>query len=113
MYSTGQYSVYELNEIMYGKGLTTNRGKKIAPSVLSDLLKNRLYLGEIHWLDVHVTNGKHEPLIDEGTFNKVQSRLKEKGGNRCRRRKYFWLLNGYVFCPIHNRRYTAEFHLNK
>ena len=113
LYATGQYSVYELNEIMYEKGLLTNRNKKVPHSVFGNLLKNRLYLGEIHWGDIHVKNGKHEPLIDEVTFNKVQSKLKEKGGNRCRRRKYFWLLNGYVFCPIHNRRYTAEFHLNK
>lgn len=113
LYATGQYNVYELNDVMYEKGLVTNRGKKIVPSVFYNLLKNRLYLGEIHWLDVHVKKGKHDPLIDEHTFDQVQFRLSENNGNRCRRRKYFWLLNGYVFCPIHNRRYTAEWHFKK
>ena len=98
---------------MHGKGLVTNRGKKITPSVFYNLLKNRLYLGEIHWLNIHVKSGKHEPVIDERTFDQVQSRLSEHSGNRCRRRKYFWLLNGYVFCPVHNRRYTAEWHFKK
>lgn len=113
LYATGQYSVESLNDLMFEKGLLTNVGKKIAPSVLTVLLKNRLYLGEIHWKDIHVKKGKHEPLIDEHTFNQVQTRMLEKVGGRCRRRKYFWLLNGFVFCPIHNRRFTAEFHCKK
>ena len=113
LYASGQYNVYELNDVMNEKGLVTNRGKKLTPSVFYNLLKNRLYLGEIHWLNIHNKKGKHEPLIDEHTFDQVQSRLSENNGNRCRRRKFFWLLNGYVFCPVHNRRYTAEWHLKK
>lgn len=113
LYATGQYNVYELNEMLHDEGLTTNRGKKITPSVFYNLLKNRLYLGEIHWQNIHVKNGKHQPLIDETIFNRVQAVMFGHTGNRCRRRKFFWLLNGYVFCPIHNRRYTAEWHLKK
>ena len=113
LYATGQYNTDELNDLMFEKGLTTNRGKKIASSVFNVILKNRLYLGEIHWGDIHVKNGKHEPLIDEDTFNQVQSKMFAKVGGRCRRRKYFWLLTGYTFCAIHKRRYAAEFHLNK
>lgn len=113
MYATGQYSVYELTDIMHEKGLRTKQGRGIHPSVFSDILKNRMYLGEIHWGDIHLKHGRHEPLIDEHTFNQVQSVLFGKGGSRCKRRKYFWLLNGYVFCPVHGRRYTAEWHLDK
>jgi len=113
LYATSQYSTYELNDLMHKKGLVSNIGKKLAESVFSNLLKNRIYLGEIHWQGIHVKNGKHTPLIDEDTFNRVQSVSSKHTGGRCRRRKYFWLLNGYVFCPLHNRRYTAEFHLNK
>lgn len=113
LYATGQYSTYELNELMHKKGLVSNVGKKLAESVFNSLLKNRLYLGEVHWQGIHVKNGKHASLIDEATFDRVQSVSTNHTGNRCRRRKYFWLLNGYIFCPIHNRRYAAEFHLNK
>lgn len=112
-YATGQYNVYELNDLLYEKGLVTKVGKKVVPSVFYNLLKNRLYLGELHWQNVHLRNGKHEPLIDEDTFNQVQFRLSEHNGNRCRRRKHFWLLNGWIFCPVHNRRYTAEWHFEK
>lgn len=113
MYATGQYSVYELTDIMHKKGLRTKQGRRINPCVFNDVLKNRMYLGEIHWGDIHVKKGRHEPLTDEQTFDRVQSVLFGNGGSRCKRRKYFWLLNGYVFCPVHSRRYTAEWHLDK
>ncbi len=113
LYATGRYNGYELNDLMYEKGLVTNSGKKLASSIFYVMLKNRIYLGEIHWGNIHNKEGKHEPLIDEATFNKVQKVMFEKGGNRCRRRKFFWLLNGYIFCPVHKCRFTAEWHLKK
>lgn len=115
LYATGQYNVYELNDMLYDKGLglVTNHGKKLTPSVFYNMLKNRLYLGEIHWQDIHVKTGKHLPIIDETLFDRVQTVMTDNNGSRCRRRKFFWLLNGYVFCPIHNRRYTAEWHFKK
>ncbi len=112
-YATGQYNAYELNDLMYAKGLVSNSEKKLSPSMVYAMLKNKVYLGEIHWMDIHNKNGKHEPLIDKDTFNQVQNILSERNQNRCRRRKYFWLLNGYMFCAEHNCRYTAEWHLNK
>ncbi len=113
LYATGRYNGHELNDLMHEKGLTSNRGKKLPSSIFYLMLKNRIYLGEIHWQDIHVKEGNHEPLIDETTFNQVQRVSLEKGGNRCRRRKYFWLLNGYITCPIHNKRFTAEWHLDR
>lgn len=113
LYATGQYNVYQLNDLMYEKGLVTTKNKKLSPSMFYAMLKNKIYLGEIHWQDIHVKEGKHIPLIDQATFDKAQSTLSDKGGNRCRRRKHLWLLNGYIFCPIHECRYTAEWHLNK
>lgn len=112
MYATGQYNVFQLNDLMYEKGLVSYRGKKLVPSMFYKMLKNRLYLGEIHWRQIHVTNGKHVPLIDHATFETVQKVSKEKNRG-CRRRKYDWLLNGYIFCEEHKRRYTAEWHLKK
>ena len=42
---------------MYEKGLVTGSGKKLSPSMLYAMLKNRLYLGEIHWQNIHVIDG--------------------------------------------------------
>lgn len=113
LYATGSYSVLELNDLLYKKGLRTKNGTQLSGSRLYDLLKNRLYIGEVSWGKGKCTHGKHKPLIDEYTFNKVQSMLAEKNKNACRRRKYEWLLNGFLYCYKHSLRYTAEWHLGK
>ncbi|MEW6616851.1 MAG: recombinase family protein [Patescibacteria group bacterium] len=113
LYATGNFNVYDLGDLLYKKGLRTKRGEKIAPSRLYDMLKNRVYLGEIVWGGMHIKDGKHPPLIDEGTFSAVQSMLSSHSHHACRRRKYSWLLNGFLFCPDHGRRFTAEWHLDK
>ena len=113
LYATGNYNVYELNDMLYKKGLRTKSGRQLSGSGLYVLLKNRLYLGEVSWGKGKCTQGKHKPLIDEYTFNKAQDILASKNKHACRRRKYDWLLNGFVYCYKHGFRYTAEWHLGK
>lgn len=113
LYARGDMNVYEVADVMYEKGLRNQQGQRVQPNRLYPLLHNRIYLGEVHWGGVVVKNGKHKPLIDEGTFNAVQAILEEKNRRACRRRKYEWLLAGLIVCPRHQRRYTAEWHLNK
>lgn len=113
LYATGNYNVYDLNDLMYQKGLRNKHDNKIAPSRFYGLLKNRFYIGEVKWGKIFVKKGKHTPLIDEILFNQVQTVLASNNQNRCRRRKHNWLLNGFVFCHKHQLRYTAEWHLNK
>ena len=113
LYATGNYNVYELNDIMFEKGLRTKHGSKRSDSHMFNTLKNRCYLGEIHWSDVHTKNGKHEPLISEELFDQVQKVMATKLNHACRRRKFSWLLSGFIRCYTHECRYTAEWHLNK
>lgn len=113
LYATGNYNVYDLNDLMYQRGLRNKHDNKIAPSRFYGLLKNRFYIGEVKWGKIFVREGKHTPLIDEALFNQVQTILASNNQNRCRRRKHSWLLNGFVFCHKHQLRYTAEWHLNK
>lgn len=56
---------------------------------------------------------KHKPLVDEYTFNTVQRIMDSKNHHSCRKRKYEWLLNGFLRCYKHSCRYTAEWHLKK
>lgn len=113
LYSTGNFSVYDLQDIMYEKGLRSRRGGKLSRSRMYDLLRNRFYLGEVRWGKIVNKNGKHKTIIDESLFNKVQTIMDTKNKHACRRRKYSWLLNGFLYCYKHNKRYTAEWHLNK
>lgn len=112
-YATGNFNVYDLCDIMYEKGLRSQRGGRMSPSRVFDLLVNRFYLGEVHWGPVENKAGKHAPLIDEYIFKQVQQVLNSHNKHACRRRKYQWLLNGFLYCYKHECRYTAEWHLIK
>ena len=112
-YARGDVNVYELADVMYARGLRNQRGRKVQSNSMYAMLHNRIYLGEIHWGGVDVVEGKHEPLIDERTFNQVQAVFQNKNGKACRRRKYKWLLAGFAYCPRHNRRFSAEWHMQK
>lgn len=112
-YAMGDYNGYELIELMHHKGLRAKRGKMLTLGRLYEILKNRFYIGEVHWANIHLEKGQHEPLIDKETFNRVQSVLASHSHHACRRRKYSWLLNGFIRCARHGKRYTAEWHLHK
>src|SRR3989344_1886070 len=113
LYATGNFSVYDITDILYEKGLRTKNSRKFTFSRMYEVLRNPFYIGEIHWGKVHLKEGKHEHLIDDYLFNKVQEILKIKGGHACRKRKYHWLLNGFLKCYTHECRYTAEWHLKR
>src|SRR3989344_660818 len=88
LYATGDFSVFDITDILYEKGLRTRNGKKFSFSRMYEVFKNPFYVGEIKWGKVHIKEGKHEHLIDEYLFKKVQQLLKIKGGHACRKRKY-------------------------
>jgi site-specific DNA recombinase len=110
LYSTGVYSVYDLTDLMNERGMRSHKGFPLSPSRVFDLLKNRVYLGEVKWGKAYCKNGKHEHLIDEDTFNRVQAVLATNNHKATRRRKHKWLLAGFVRCSNHGRRYVGEWH---
>lgn len=112
-YATGLHTVPALNEQLFQKGLRSKTGKKFSDNQFYNMLKNPTYTGAINWGTIHIGNGKHQPLIDRETFATVQGVLTRHNKFACRRRKYSWLLNGFIYCASHNRRYTAEWHLPK
>jgi site-specific DNA recombinase len=113
LYASGNYNVYELNDIMFEKGLQTKHGGKRSDSQLYNTLKNKFFIGEVNWGGIHVKRGKHEPLISEEVFNQVQGVMASQNKHTCRRHKFSWLLSGFLRCYTHGCRYTAEWHLNK
>lgn len=112
MYATGDYSVYEVRDIFFKKGLTTQRGQKIAHSKMIEMLKNPFYTGEMRWRKM-VNKGKHKPLINNELYERVQIVMTEHNRYACRRRKFNFLLRGFVFCAKCGQRYTAEHHPQK
>lgn len=108
LYATGQYSQLELCEIMYEKGLRGRRNhKNFSPQTLTGIFNNPIYYGLMRWGGMEGF-GKHEPLIDKSLFDQVQHVLTCNNSFLIRKRKTSFVLRGFVFCPIHERRLVAD-----
>lgn len=112
MYATGQYSQLELCEIMYEKGLRGNRNKDVlSPQTLTGIFNNSLYYGWMKWGGLE-GEGSHKPIITKSLFDQVQHTLACNNSFLIRKRKTSFLLRGFVYCPIHERRLVAEISRN-
>lgn len=113
MYATGQYSQLELCEIMYEKGLRGNRSKSVlSPQTLTGIFNNTLYYGWMKWGGLE-GEGNHKPIITKSLFDQVQHTLACNNSFLIRKRKTSFLLRGFVYCPIHDRRLVADISKNK
>ncbi len=113
LYATGNFNGYDLCNLMYEKGFRTKKDTKLAPSRFYSVLKNSVYTGKVSWGAIKNIHGKHQAIVDEVTFNQAQEVMAKNNYHACRRRKYQWLLNGFLYCARHDKRYTAEWHMNK
>ncbi len=102
-YATGNWTVSDLADHLAACGLTTRATPKIASEpiskkALNQLLTNPYYKGLIKYCGVEY-QGAHEPLVDEQTWQQVQSVLSAHiNGERTREHPHF--LKGSVFCGI-------------
>jgi site-specific DNA recombinase len=112
LYATNSYSLNELRDELYEKGLVGFNGKKPAHSMICRLIQNPFYYGEMHWRGI-IKEGNHIPLVTKELFDACQ-RIKDEHNNyACRRRKYTFLLRGFVYSATTGLRYTAENHETK
>ena len=112
LYSTSNYSVDALTDLMYDKGLRSKNNKRVYRSILYNTLKNPFYIGMFHYHD-QLFKGNHPPLITTQIYETCQKILQIHNQNACRRRKYRWLLNGFAYCATCGTRMFAEFHHKK
>jgi len=112
LYSTGAYSLLELSRDMYEKGLTARGGKMLSDSSLQQHLSNTFYYGLMSWgKPVRMEKiGKHKPLITKTLYDQCQYIASKHANFLIRKRIHTFLLRGFVFCPVHNKRLTAEWH---
>ena len=108
LYATGDYSLLELAAILEARGLRSRptRGqaaKALGPNRLSDVLHSDYYIGVVRYAGVDYS-GRHEPLIDEETFEKVQRILaaQRQSGERSWRHHHY--LRGTLRCAECGRR---------
>lgn len=101
MYATGDWSISDLATYLESRGLTSlptpnKPSRPITASNLHDILTKPYYKGIVTFMGVQYA-GKHEPLVDEATWQKVQDVMtSHKNGERSRVHNHF--LKSTVYC---------------
>ncbi|KKS54357.1 MAG: hypothetical protein UV17_C0020G0017 [Candidatus Gottesmanbacteria bacterium GW2011_GWA1_42_26] len=113
LFSTEKYSVDELRDLLYDKGLRSKYGKMVARSSLYGYLKNPFYIGQFKFKGM-IFKGSHPPLTSRAVFDLCQKIIERNNHNACRRRKYKWLLTGIAYCyDCGSRFYCSHNHKKK
>ena len=102
LYATGDYTLADLSDELYDRGLRTRPTAKhpagqVSINKLSMLLRDRYYLGYVTYKDDEI-KGRHEPLIDEDLFERVQDIIESRAVAGERRRVHHHYLKGSLFC---------------
>lgn len=111
MYATGNFSILEIQEWLANKNIVSRNGTGLGHSVINTILNNPFYYGLIRWKGESKV-GKQKPIITKELFDTCQYVLAKHRSFLVRRRKYDYLLRGFLFCHECEQRYTAEPHPN-
>jgi len=102
LYATGNYTLRTLREKLVEAGLTTKpHGKRgtgpVSIHLIGRMLQDRYYLGYVEWGGVE-HRGRHEPLISQDLFDRVQRVLygDRRAGKRERTHDHY--LRGVIWC---------------
>jgi site-specific DNA recombinase len=113
LYASGEYSVSQLVDELYRLGLrsrprTQRPPQKVNNSSLQRILRDAYYAGWIVYKrgtpDEQTFRAIHDPLIDQETFDRVQTLLNEKNVAKERNQTRRHYLRGSVFCGECGRR---------
>ncbi len=101
-YDTGDYSLRQLADELEAMGLTQRATRRqpertIGANRLQQILRRRYYIGYVTYRGVEY-QGRHEPLISEALFERVQQRLDSNRHAKSRSYKRDHYLKGTVFC---------------
>ncbi|WKZ83235.1 MAG: recombinase family protein [Acidimicrobiia bacterium] len=110
-YATGEWTIRgmcaELDERGFrGHPTRKSPGKPFNPSNVADMLHNRYYIGIVTWDGIDY-EGRHEPIIDLDTFDRVQQLLTERNISGEKTSKHWHYLKGSIFCATCGSRLTV------
>lgn len=102
LYRTGEYTLADLSDELYERGLRTRPTAKypaqaVSINKLSLMLRDRYYLGYVKH-DGEYIKGLHTPLITEDLFDEVQDVIETRAIANEKRRIHHHYLKGSVFC---------------
>jgi site-specific DNA recombinase len=101
-YSSGEWTIRTITEALDEKGLRAlPHGRKVPgpvqPSHVHALLSNRYYVGKVTFNGVEY-EGKHQPLVPDSLFDRVQEVLAAHGRAGEKQRVHHHYLKGTVYC---------------
>ena len=101
LYDTGRFTLQGLADELYDRGLRSRPGRfpagAVTDSKLCTLLRDRYYLGVVTYKGAEYP-GRHEPLVDQELFDRVQLRIESTGLSGERRITHDQYLKGTVWC---------------
>ncbi len=102
LYASGEYTLADLSDELYDRGLRTRQtprreAKQVPINTLSTMLRDSYYVGRITYKGQEY-EGRHQPIVDEDTFARVQDVLASRTAAGERRRIHNHYLKGSVYC---------------
>ena len=81
LYATGIFSLDGVGRELAKFGFVNSLGKPYPKKRIEDILKNPVYMGKVQY-EGELYDGKHEPIISEELFYRVQLRFSDTGNRR-------------------------------
>ncbi len=112
LYASGTYSLKELQRAVTDAGLRTRpskrcpAGREIPMYTVGTILRNRYYLGRVTFKGIE-HQGRHEPLVSQELFDRVQDVLRQTNGG-IRKRVYDHPLKGVIWCARCRTRFYLD-----
>ncbi|MCR4338135.1 MAG: recombinase family protein, partial [Candidatus Omnitrophica bacterium] len=117
----GNKSTTEITRYFYAEGTKSRGGGRFHSKFVRDILRNRIYIGDLVWNKYHydpikktrkglkyvkndpakvvIAKGKHQPLIEKADWEKVQRKLDNNRKGRLHRKSIrIYPLTGILFC---------------
>jgi site-specific DNA recombinase len=88
LFATGIYTTSDLQEYAEQHGIKTYYGQTPSKHQINDMLRNPFYYGMLRWKG-RVYQGKHEPLISEALWRRVQEILEQRSNRKGKHKKKF------------------------
>ena len=108
LYANKHLGSHAIANWLTDSGLSTRSGKPWSFKSVLTVLKNRTYLGEVHFRGTW-SKGTHPPLVEKSLFDATQAILSERGEDVSKRASNSsdYLLTGLVVCTGCGSRFTG------
>ena len=108
LFATGDHTITSITEVLEDAGLRTRATRKrpsrpLSRSMVHRMLRDDYYTGTVTLNGVKNPNGRHEALIDRGTFEQVQHVLCAHRASGDRSHKHQHYLKGTLVCVCGKR----------